>query len=212
MNLPISISPLNAIIQADVNAAEDKILTNTIDPWIFYNSHGVNILKANGKQISIKGVEFSGSASDVYWSGFADEWIQKIGRELIESTRKKAIERGLPIAPALSDCFDELKIMIETIFNRMAEIEQRLNGKGYPKSIPKKDVSDQIQKNVDFLQLIINSEINSSVSSHSNSGWWLNVLELKPNFCGVGLNLNFLFDWFKKKKTNCSSTPRRKGR
>jgi len=164
MRSPLTTSPLNAIIQADVKEAAQEILVKAINPWIFFNSHGIDIPKVNGKRISIKGFEFSGSALDVFWGGFADEWVQKTGRELIELTRRKAIERGLPVAPALTDCLNEIRLMVATIFNRMAEIEQRLKGKGYPKSVPKTDVSHLIQINVDDLEKIVEAEFMASLS------------------------------------------------
>ena len=165
MNSFTSHSLLKAIIQADVKDATQKVLTDVIDPWIFFNSHGVNIPKANGQRISYGLNTFSDSPRDVFWGGFADEWIQKTGRELIELIRRKAIERELPVAPALTDCLNEIRLMVSTIFNRMAEIEQRLKGKGYPKSVPKTDISNLIQKNVDVLEKIVEAEMIASSSS-----------------------------------------------
>ena len=69
-----------------------------IEPWMFFNSHGVDIPKANGKRIGISGTTYSGSAVDVFWGQFADEWLQKKGKELIESTRlkeKKGVKRKI---------------------------------------------------------------------------------------------------------------------
>ncbi len=198
-------SALNAVIKADVEDATNKLLRSAIDPWVFFNSHGVSISRADGRKISIKGVEFPGSVNDVFWGGFADEFIRKVGRELIESTRCKAIERNIPVSSALSDCLGYLRIMIEKIFYRMADIDQRLRGKGYPRSVVKRDVSKLIEKNYEILESIIDSEVQSSGDQNRNSGWWHSFFELKPNFFGMGLNINFLIDWMRKRKKTANN-------
>jgi hypothetical protein len=77
-------SPLNEIIKADVEEITQSLLKDTVEPWIFFGSHGIHIKKIDGRSISISGVEYSGSAVTVFWEGFADAYIKKRSRELIE--------------------------------------------------------------------------------------------------------------------------------
>ena len=193
-------SPLNEIIKADVEEVANAILKDTVDPWIFFNSKGVKIKKVDGSYISISGVEYSGSAIHVFWNGFIDAYIKKCGRELIETTRLKAIERKILGQGALESCRSHLHAMINQIFNRMAVIDQRLRGKGYPNSVQKKDVHERIMRNCAVIDALINSEIDCSKQIKSKLPKWLNAFELKPNFFGMGINLNWLIPKVFQKK------------
>ena len=185
-------SPLNTIIQADVKEITESILKDTINPWIFFNSQGVRILKADGSYISISGVEYSGSSILVFWDGFIDAYIYKKSRELIESTRLKAIDRNIPVDIALRECWVHLQAMITTIFNRMAVVDQKLRGKGYPASVKKNNVQKYIARNSKKIEVLINAEIECNFPDKSQKSTWLDAFELKPNFWGLGINLNWL--------------------
>ena len=194
-------SPLNEIIKADVEEVTQSLLRDTVEPWIFFRSHGVHIKKVDGSSISISGVEYSGSTITVFWEGFADAHIRKRSRELIESTRLKAIERNIPVQNALQDCLAHLRPMIVTIFNRMAVIDQRLRGKGFPESVLKKDVQQYIDRNYKAIKVSVNAEIQCTQSDCPSKRTWLDAFELKPNFFGIGINLNWLIlKAFRRKK------------
>jgi len=197
-------SPLNEIIKADVEEVTQTLLKDTIQPWIFFRSHGVHIKKIDGSSISISGVEYSGSAITVFWEGFVDAYIKKRSRELIDSTRLKAVARNILVQDALQDLLVHLHSMIIEIFNRMAVIDQRLRGKGFPESVHKKDVQHRIDRIYKVINSLVNAEIECAKqysSPKATSLTWLNVLELKPNIFGLGINLNWLIPkTFRRKK------------
>jgi hypothetical protein len=151
-------SPLDEIIRSDVEEAFEALLKNTVEPWMFFNSHGINIKKADGRSISISGFEFTGSAVIVFWDGFINDHIKKAGRTLIESTRKKAIERNISVQDALMACLTHTRSMIVKVFNGMAVIDQRLRGKGYPDSVQKNDVQHRIDKSYEAIKALIDIE------------------------------------------------------
>jgi hypothetical protein len=185
-------SPLNEIIKADVEEVTQALLKDIVEPWIFFRSHGVHIKKVDGRSISISGVEYSDSAVTIFWDGFVDAHIKKRSRELIESTRLKATMRNIVVQNALQDCLVYLHSMIVEIFNRMAIIDQKLRGKGFPESVQKKDVRHRIDSNYEVIKSLVNAEIECAQSSGSPKANWLNALELKPNIFGFGINLNWL--------------------
>ena len=194
-------SPLNEIIKADVEDVTQAILKNTVEPWIFFRSHGIHIKKVDGSSISISGVEYSGSSVTVFWEGFVDAYIKKRSLELIESTRLKAVERKILVQNALQDCLVHLHSMVVKIFNRMAVIDQRLKGKGFPNSVQKIDVQQRIEKNYEVIRALVKDEIECAQPDCKQKVTWLKALELKPNFFGLGINLNWLISkTFRRKK------------
>jgi hypothetical protein len=194
-------SPLNEIIKVDVEEVTKALLKDTVEPWIFFRSHGVHIRKVDGDSIAISGVEYSGSAVTVFWEAFIDAYIKQRSRELIESTRLKAVARNIPVENALQDCLVHLHSMIVKIFNRMAVIDQRLKGEGFPESVQKKDVQQRIDRNYEIIKTLVNAEIECAQQGVLPKGAWLNALELKPNIFGLGINLNWLIPKaFRRKK------------
>lgn len=204
----MSKSPLGEIIRSDVEEARHSLLTNVVEPWAFFNSHGINIKKADGRSISMSGVEFSGTARLVFWDGFIDEHLKKTSRTLIESTRQKAIDRNIPVDDALTDCLMHLENMVQMAFHRMARIEQLLLGKGFPDRISRKDVSDRIKRCSEQIKRLVNAEIQCVPQNPTKSKEsWLDATELKPNFFGIGINLNWLIPkaikkWRANKRTH----------
>jgi hypothetical protein len=189
----MSKSPLGEIIRADVEEARAKLLNEVVEPWVFFNSHGINIKKADGRSISIPAVEFSGSARLVFWDGFIDDHLKKSSRTLIESIRQKAVERNIPVKDVLVDCLMHLENMVQMAFHRMARIEQLLLGKGFPDRIPRRDVSDRIKNCSEQIHRFVNAEIQCiSKDSVKSQESWLDAAELKPNIFGIGVNLNWL--------------------
>lgn len=154
-------SPLRAVIHSDVDEATKYLKREVIDPWMFFNSKGVDVPKADGRRIRISGTEYSGSAVDVFWSQFADEWLQRKGKELIELTRVKATERRLPVGAAINTCLGYIDGMIQTIYHRMADVDQALRGGGNPQSVARRDVSDKIERNRREISDYATSEIES---------------------------------------------------
>lgn len=194
-------SPLNEIIMEDVEEVTQALLKDTVEPWIFFKSHGVHIKKADGSPIAISGVEYSGTAVTVFWEGFIDAYIKKRSRELIESTRSKAIARNIPVQDALQDCLVHLRSMIIKIFNRMAVIDQGLRAKGIPESVRKKDVQHRIDINFEIVKGLVNAEIKCAQPGGPPKAVWINALELKPNIFGLGINFNWLIPKiFRRKK------------
>ena len=174
-------SPLSAVIQSDVDEALQHLKREVIEPWAFFNSHGVDVPRADGRRIQISGTKYSGSAVDVFWSQFADEWIQKKGRELIESTRMKAIERQLPVSPALSACLGYINGMIQTICHRMADIDQSLRGEGFPRNVTRRDVSHKIEKNWNEISKYGQSEIQAYESADREAKERMEKQKNEPN-------------------------------
>jgi hypothetical protein len=187
-------SPLNEIVRADVKDAQDALLNNVVEPWAFFNSHGVKIKKADGSPISYSGLAYTGSPVLVFWDGFIDEHLRKTGRLLIDSTRRKALERNIPVQDALSDCLMHLHSMIDRVFYRMSSIDQHLRGKGYPTSVKRRDVQNRIDRSYNDIKKLVDAEIQCAelLPVADKKLCLLDAVELKPNFFGVGINLNWL--------------------
>lgn len=136
-------SPIYELIKAEVDRSGNAFIKQKIEPWVFFNVKGVKIEKSDGTQINISGFEFSGSARLVFWDGFVDEELTVLALSLFEDARAKAIEHGVSIESSILACNDCLSGLVLRVFERMADIDQRLRGKGYPNSVSKENVGER---------------------------------------------------------------------
>lgn len=152
-----------------------------------------------GKDISYSGIKFEGSPRRVYWSYFGPFFTHGITRVLEEVTQG-CINRGLEPKEYVLEASELLKIMVSRLYEEISRTDQVLRGNGFPERVEKRDVST----NIKAMLLYIEKEIDvvllrkkSTPSSNRNDKE--DVLEVKPNIAGIGLNLNALYRWTKRK-------------
>ena len=85
----------------------------------------------------------------------------------------------------------------------MADIDQLLLGKGYPKSIPKENVKKRVLNLNKVIDKFVEVHISLAKAAKSNKmskTSWFDFLELKPNLFGLGANFNAVLSRFFKNK------------
>jgi len=128
----------------------ENIEKEKLNPWIFFKTGKMpQITKHDGGIISYKGtsIEFTDAQGIVFWGDnfippFIEDAIVKVFDQTIEECRKN----NLDPKPYINEADSLLSGFIWKVYNRMADIERRLRGKGYPKNIPRKDVSYEVEK------------------------------------------------------------------
>ncbi|HBJ83064.1 MAG TPA: hypothetical protein DDZ88_04155 [Verrucomicrobiales bacterium] len=135
---PQSQSPAYDLIREHAQERYDRFIQDAITPWAFFNTtHGISIDLPNGRTIRYSGIEFSGSARQVFWETFPESCIREITKTFFEWTRKLCAERKLsPILP-LKETAMFLEGGLTRCLDRMAEIDRKLRGKGSPNSVPR---------------------------------------------------------------------------
>jgi hypothetical protein len=124
-----------------------------LTPWIFFHTGKMpEVKKYYGGTIKYSGGEFSGTCVLVFWEGFIEPFLEHGIVEILEHVGDEALAKKLDPEPCISEGTQLLSGIIYKTYNRMAEIDQRLRGKGYPKSAERKDVSEQIEKMSNYLQ------------------------------------------------------------
>ncbi|HUU16849.1 MAG TPA: hypothetical protein VMW72_06860 [Sedimentisphaerales bacterium] len=135
----------------DVISEEFKrLIKKQIDPWSFFNSKGIRAKTFDGKDISISGVTF-GSSSRVFWQGYIEPFIEDVIKRMIEETIRLAKDKNVKLSFVLSSTKANLSSGIDTVYSKMQDVDRRLRGKGYPESVPKRDINSEIKKMNDFL-------------------------------------------------------------
>lgn len=105
-----------------------------------------SVTNCEGRTVHYGGAtEFEGSPRNVFWGGFFEPCFLKVITEQIDETVLDCHASDDLLDEALDETANLLCAFIERAYERMADIDQRLRGKGYPKSLERKPVHGKIQ-------------------------------------------------------------------
>ena len=99
--------------------------------------------KFGGGEICISGVAFAGSAVDSFWIRYIEPFIEDAAIRAFENTRRLASERKLDLSRPLGETAGAIIGVSRKAFARMADIDRRLRGSGFPDSVPLRDTKSE---------------------------------------------------------------------
>jgi hypothetical protein len=138
-------SEIHSIIANRIHEEGHKLRQDKVDPWFFMTAGPpFQITNFYGKIISYQGIEFEGSPRHVFWGRYIEPFIEDIVERVVTETAQEAIDRHVAIEPALRDAEMYLKQLAQLTYRRMAEVDQRLSGKGNPSSVKPRPVEKEI--------------------------------------------------------------------
>jgi hypothetical protein len=145
-------------IRKEVQQEKQNIINNKIAYLVHKDRRLIKTF--DGIEFNFNGLEFGGKFEDVFWGKqYIDLFIEEVVDRLVSKFIKEASENKLNVEEELRFLTDELKKMNTAIFDQMVRTEQLLLGKGYPKTIPKRDVSQKITNINNYVDKIVNMEI-----------------------------------------------------
>jgi hypothetical protein len=196
-------SPLYEKTKQRVEDFYAKLEKEQLMPWNFFNS-GVmpEVKKYYGGTIKYSGVEYSGTPVLVFWEGFIEPFLEHGITEILEQVANDALEKQLNPEPCINEAAGLLDGVISKTYNQMAEIDQRLRGKGNPGSVKRNDVTENIEKMRIYLQR--NKESFSkmaaskyqyflNVESRENKNLWIALIALGASIMSTLIALIALF-------------------
>lgn len=132
---------LSQKIEKFINDEWIKLDQNQITPWAFMTAGPPFHCKTfYGKDINYQGIEYEGSSQHVFWGRYIEPFIEDIvGRSIDYIVTLCKEKEQSPEAP-LEEAEKLLKTLSAKAYKRMADIDQKLRGKGYPQSVKKRDV------------------------------------------------------------------------
>lgn len=152
-----------------------------------------------GRKISYKGIRYSGSPEIVFWSYFPPFFHHEIPKVLIE-IEQICTNKNLPSELYLQEAADLLKVMVSRLWKEIAKTHQVLKGNDQPKDEDLRDMSETIsaaQEQIDAeLASVLLKGTPALPKEHSSPD---DILEIKPNIMGIGINVNAALRWLKQK-------------
>jgi hypothetical protein len=143
-------------------------------------------------------VKFSGSTKRIFRSGFFEPFIVAAATNTLNWLWEECVSRNLEP----SAYFDEAKMLIRqlviTTYQDIARTDQLLRGEGFPDSVTPVDVTGKIAKMIEYVDSI-STAIQHRVAVRPVVLPTEDIIELRPNVVGIGINLNALFRWVRSR-------------
>lgn len=164
--------------------------SDRIMKWRFFNAqNGIETTKQDGSVVSIRGVKYAGSIPLVYWSGFFEPFMTNAASETLKWVSDHCKANRLDPAAYIDEARLLTHEFIRKSYREIAETDQLLRGNGFPDTITPRDVSGKEQAMCDHVDQLAKAYLLSgplpSVALATED-----ILDMKPNFMGIGINLN----------------------
>ncbi len=154
-------TPLYPIFKKRINDVIEKLDKEQVTPWAFLNAGPRFQVKTfDERQISYKGIEFSGSTRLVFWTGYIEPFLENICLVEIAAAVAMAKEKDVDGRLLLVEIRYLLSVGFTRIYSRMADIDRRLRGKGFPEKVCLRSVERETSRMNLFLDEHIQSEID----------------------------------------------------
>lgn len=153
-------SPLYPTFQKRIKDAFDDLIRKQITPWSFMIAGPpFRVRHFGGREIVYQHVAFEGSPEHVFWYGYIEPFLEDLCVREIGAAVSMAKERDVDGRLLLSEVKELLSTGIKTVYARMADVDQRLRGKGYPDRIAPKSVTLQVQRMERFIDERLQAEL-----------------------------------------------------
>ncbi|MCW2473381.1 MULTISPECIES: hypothetical protein [unclassified Symbiopectobacterium] len=156
-------------IQEHVEMSAKKIIREQLTPWkFFHSSKRLNVTRFDGTKISYEGSDFSGSPSEIFWSDYIEPFLKDLINNEISVTYDKAKANYIDNCKALDELEAILFSYCVKVYREMADIDQKLRGKGIPDSVQKRP----IDKKTDAIKEYISERITSKKEIILSTPWY----------------------------------------
>lgn len=193
LNLPGKRTTLYPIVHAHVREI-DRIISEKLMKWRTFSARReLEVTTFHGKSIRYSGVRYEGSPHEVFWGGFVEPFLEDGVKTTLQLVVDECAARNLKADEYLDEASALLLVLIRRSYMTMAETDQVLRGQGYPESAEPRDVSGRINTMGRFI------ENYRSALLHRGDEATGEILELKPSFYGIRVDLRALWRRVKAK-------------
>ncbi len=166
-------TPLYPTFKRRVNDGFDQLIKRQVTPWAFFNSgHPLLIETFDGRQIHYQGGGFEGSPQHVFWSRYIEPFLENICITEINAAVSMARERGVDGKLLLVELQELLMAGCLRVYKQMADVDRRLRGRGYPKSVELRPINGEVAVMNQFIEEHIRAELEMWKPSKSGEHWF----------------------------------------
>ncbi len=148
-----------------VDELENFLIKEKLTPWRFFRTGKFKVTNYDGKPIAYSGLEFTGTHRIVFWEGFIEPFIENGIQKALDEIGKESQQNNLDPEPHIKEAASLLCGLISKVYNYMAETDQLLRGKGFPKKVKPVDVEDKIRK----MNKVLEEHVEAALALYPNN-------------------------------------------
>lgn len=153
-------TPLYPTFRKRVDDAFEQLIQQQVTPWSFMTAGPPFRIKSfDGGESAYQGIAFEGSPREVFWSRYIEPFLERLCISELEAAVSMAREKGVDARRLLPELQGLLSSGFRKVYERMADVDRRLRGKGFPNSGALRSVEPEIQRMDKFLDERILAEI-----------------------------------------------------
>jgi hypothetical protein len=166
-------TPLYPTFRKRIDDALHLLIQNQVTPWSFLTAGPpFNSKYFDGKGIHYQGIGFEGSPRDVFWGRYIEPYLEHLCVTEIASAVAMAKEKQVDGRALLTEIQGLLKSGTYKIFERMAEVDQRLLGKGCPNTVHRRPIENEQARMSQFIDEHIQAELLMWKSKSTLEQWY----------------------------------------
>jgi hypothetical protein len=153
-------TPLYPTFRKRVDDAIEQLIKEQVTPWVFLTTDPPFRIKAfDGREIAYGGVGFEGSPRDIFWARYIEPFLEKLCIFEIADAVRMAEKRGIDARLLLPELRGLLSAGFRKVYTRMADVDRRLRGKGFPDRVPRRPIEGEVWAMDQFLDERIRAEL-----------------------------------------------------
>lgn len=186
VTMATDLRPLIAAKLADLG----RPISERIMKWRFFNAQqGIETTAQDGSTISMRGVKYAGTVPQVFWTGFFEPFMVEAASQTLQWVANHCRDCRLDPQVYIEEARLLLHEFVATSYLEIAKTDQLLRGGGFPDTITPKDVSGKTLAMCDQVDRLARAYLlsgppGSAIVSVED------IIELKPNIWGIGININ----------------------
>lgn len=198
-------------IRFAIQQAFRQLEADKVTPWAFFSTGKMKPVEDfYGRTIHYRGegVAFEGSPQLVFWHGFIQPFLEALFVWGFDMALSHSERLGTDSMEAVNIARQSLSNGVNSVFRRMQDIDRRLRGRGFPKRVAVRGVSDEICQMHAKLEVYYESAKESiqKRTKASDVPALSEALELKLGIWGISVDLRKVWEWFRSKVGKGSPT------
>lgn len=156
----IKATPLFPTFEKRISDDVDALINAQVTPWIFFETGSpFRVNRLVGSEISYQGISYAGSPQDVFWSRYIEPFLEVMIDDALKDAVRTCKEREIDARRALPELQGILLSGCGQVYSRMAEVDRRLRGHGYPDSVATRSIMHELGEMETYLQTRVNAEL-----------------------------------------------------
>lgn len=166
-------SPLYPTFEKRVRDATALLLRKQVDPWFFMSSgKPFRVAQAHGGEIAYEGIGFEGSPRNVFWGRYIEPFLENLIDTEIAVAVAMCKERETDLRILMPELRRLLLTACSAVYRRMADVDQRLLGRGHPENVPLRPVTDENAVMAEYIAVRVQAELTMWKPTSRVEAWY----------------------------------------